>query len=112
MDLQLSGQTALVTGATAGIGLEIARALADEGVNVIISGRDRAKLDKAIADIEAPAGAAIRGVLADAATAEGAAAFQQPHRRSIFSSTISASMRARRSATSPTPTGATCSTST
>lgn len=74
MDLQLSGQTALVTGATAGIGLEIARALADEGVNVIISGRDRAKLDKAIADIEAPAGAAIRGVLADAATAEGAAA--------------------------------------
>jgi short-subunit dehydrogenase len=63
-----------VTGATAGIGLEIARALADEGVNVIISGRDRAKLDKAIADIEAPAGAAIRGVLADAATAEGAAA--------------------------------------
>lgn len=74
MDLQLSEKSALVTGATAGIGLEIARTLAREGANVIISGRDRAKLDKAIADIGRSTGVAISGVLADASTAEGAAA--------------------------------------
>jgi NAD(P)-dependent dehydrogenase (short-subunit alcohol dehydrogenase family) len=74
MDLQLSGKTALVTGATAGIGLEIARALALEGANVLITGRDRAKLDGAVAGIAASGGAAISGVLADAATVEGAAA--------------------------------------
>jgi NAD(P)-dependent dehydrogenase (short-subunit alcohol dehydrogenase family) len=73
MDLQLNGKTALVTGATAGIGLEIARALAVEDANVIITGRDQAKLDKAIADIKASGGDAVSGILADAASAEGAA---------------------------------------
>ncbi|EPE4034952.1 SDR family NAD(P)-dependent oxidoreductase, partial [Enterobacter kobei] len=41
MDLQLNGKTALVTGATAGIGLAIASTLAREGVAVTITGRDR-----------------------------------------------------------------------
>lgn len=77
MDLQLSEKSALVTGATAGIGLEIARALAIEGASVLISGRDRTKLEGAIADIKASGGAAISGVLADAATAEGAAAISK-----------------------------------
>lgn len=72
MDLQLTDKTALVTGATAGIGLEIARALALEGARVLITGRDQTKLDSAIADIEASGGKAVSGILADAATAEGA----------------------------------------
>ena len=46
MDLQLTGKTALVTGATAGIGLAIARTLAQEGVAVTLTGRDPAKLQK------------------------------------------------------------------
>lgn len=40
-DQRLLGHTALVTGATAGIGLETARALALSGARVIITGRDR-----------------------------------------------------------------------
>lgn len=68
MDLQLNGKTALVTGSTAGIGLEIARRLVSEGADVVICGRNQGKLDGAAADVGA------RGVLADPATAEGAAA--------------------------------------
>ncbi|PDT12144.1 oxidoreductase [Rhizobium sp. J15] len=73
MDLKLTDKTALVTGGTAGIGLEIARALANEGAHVLITGRDQGKLDAAIADIKASGGADVRGILADAGSGEGAA---------------------------------------
>ncbi|WP_019834306.1 SDR family NAD(P)-dependent oxidoreductase [Sphingomonas sp. PR090111-T3T-6A] len=71
MDLQLKGKTAIVTGSTAGIGLAIAERLAAEGVEVTITGRNRAKLDEAAAQI-AKVGK-VNPVLADPATAEGAA---------------------------------------
>jgi NAD(P)-dependent dehydrogenase (short-subunit alcohol dehydrogenase family) len=79
MDLKLNDKTALVTGSTAGIGLEIARTLAVEGAKVFLTGRTQAKLDEAIASIRAslPAnggGANVEGVVADPGTAEGAAA--------------------------------------
>jgi NAD(P)-dependent dehydrogenase (short-subunit alcohol dehydrogenase family) len=74
MDLHLKGKTALVTGSTAGIGLEIARKLAAEGADVIVTGRERTKLDQAIDAIRRSGGGTVRGVVADAATAEGAAA--------------------------------------
>ncbi len=74
MNLQLNGKTALVTGGTAGIGLEIARLLAKEGANTLITGRNQAKIDAAVDDILSSGGAEISGVVADAATAEGAAA--------------------------------------
>jgi NAD(P)-dependent dehydrogenase (short-subunit alcohol dehydrogenase family) len=70
MDLKLTGKTAIVTGSTAGIGLAIAKRLAQEGVAVTITGRSQAKLDSAAADIGLP----VNAVLADPATAEGAAA--------------------------------------
>src|SRR5882724_9012007 len=57
MDLHLNDKTALVTGATAGIGLEIARRLAVEGAKVIITGRNQAKLDEAVDRIRASGGA-------------------------------------------------------
>lgn len=73
MDLKLKDKTALVTGSTAGIGLEIARTLAVEGATVFVTGRSQAKLDEAVASIRASGGTKVSGVLADAATAEGAA---------------------------------------
>ena len=68
MNLQLTGKTALVTGSTAGIGLEIARALAVEGADTIVTGRSQAKLDQAVEDIRASGGNHVHGVLADPAT--------------------------------------------
>ena len=73
MDLQLTNKTALVTGATAGIGLSIAKALAVEGARVILTGRDQSKLDAAVTIIKASGGEAVNGIRADAATADGAA---------------------------------------
>jgi NAD(P)-dependent dehydrogenase (short-subunit alcohol dehydrogenase family) len=75
MDLQLKDKTALVTGATAGIGFAIARTLAREGVAVTITGRSRDKLDAAIDAIaEAAPGARLTPVVADLGQAEGALA--------------------------------------
>lgn len=43
--LKLSGKTILITGGTSGIGLELARQLLARGNTVIVTGRDRQKLD-------------------------------------------------------------------
>lgn len=43
----LGGRTALVTGGTAGIGYEIAKAFLKAGANVIITGRDQSRIEKA-----------------------------------------------------------------
>src|SRR4029077_7244672 len=56
MDLQLAGKRALVTGSSSGIGAEIARMLALEGVRVVVHGRDRARAHAVVADIEANGG--------------------------------------------------------
>ena len=44
MNLELSGRVALVTGSSRGIGAGIALALADEGCDLILTGRDNAAL--------------------------------------------------------------------
>jgi short-subunit dehydrogenase len=50
---QLRGRTALVTGATGGIGGQIARRLANEGMNVVVSGRREEVLTKLVAELSA-----------------------------------------------------------
>lgn len=45
MDLMLAGRTALVTGASAGIGVGIANCLAREGVRLALAGRNRSALE-------------------------------------------------------------------
>jgi gluconate 5-dehydrogenase len=49
----LAGRRALVTGSSQGIGLAIARGLAEHGASVILNGRDGAKLETAAAGLTA-----------------------------------------------------------
>lgn len=53
MDLQLTGKRAVVTGASRGIGLAVARGLADEGVQLALVARDRERLERAAAELGA-----------------------------------------------------------
>lgn len=50
--MELESQIALVTGGTAGIGLESARLLAREGAEVVIAGRDAERGAQTVAEIE------------------------------------------------------------
>jgi len=52
MDLQLAGRTALITGASKGIGLAVAQAFAAEGVNLILAARSKDQLEKNAADLK------------------------------------------------------------
>jgi 3-oxoacyl-[acyl-carrier protein] reductase len=52
MDLGIEGRSAVVTGASSGIGLETARLLAAEGARVLMVARDEEKLAAAAASIE------------------------------------------------------------
>lgn len=64
---ELSGETAIVTASSSGLGKASATALAREGANVVLNGRDEEQLEAAIADVEAEAaeGARVLGQQGD-----------------------------------------------
>ena len=67
MKVDLARKTAVVTASTEGIGLAVARGLADAGADVFVNGRTDAKVEDAVKHL----GGSARGVVADLATLEG-----------------------------------------
>ncbi len=64
MGMRLEGKTAVITGASRGIGSEIARLFAREGAKVVVNGRDYESIKEVVNEIKENGGTAI-GVAAD-----------------------------------------------
>ena len=71
MDLGIKNKTALVCASSQGLGLACAIALAREGVNVVINGRDQERLEKATQEIQTKTGRVPQSILADITTESG-----------------------------------------
>ena len=75
MDLGIKGKAALVTGASEGIGMAIARRLAEEGANVAICARTEQKLRSTAAQITQTTGMDVVALAADLRTLVGCQGF-------------------------------------
>jgi 3-oxoacyl-[acyl-carrier protein] reductase len=71
MDLGIAGRNAAVAGASSGLGLATARALAAAGVHLAIGSRDRDRIDRAAASIEG----SVAAIVGDVSTVDGATTF-------------------------------------
>lgn len=69
MDFGIAGKIALVTGGTQGIGLAVAKGLAAEGLQVVVSSRNEAHIQEAITQITQANGKAV-GIPADVSMAK------------------------------------------
>ena len=65
MDLGIKGKAAVVTGASRGIGRETARQFLEEGVRVVICGRNAEALERTRAELAQQTGGEIHAVVAD-----------------------------------------------
>ncbi|QLG61735.1 SDR family oxidoreductase [Halorarum salinum] len=65
MDLEIQGNAAVVTASSSGLGKASAMALAEEGANVVINGRDEERLDRAVSDVDAAGSGTVVGQRGD-----------------------------------------------
>src|SRR5689334_4825082 len=65
MDLGIKGRVAIVTGGSRGIGREAARQFLEEGVRVMICGRNAGTLEKTRTELAAQTGGDVHAVVAD-----------------------------------------------
>ena len=72
MDMKLAGASVLITGGSRGIGFALAQGFAAEGARVAICGRDRGRLNEAVAALNAMGAQAV-GIQADLFRAEDCA---------------------------------------
>lgn len=72
MNLGIEGRTALVCGSSRGLGRACAEALAAEGCNVVLNGRDRSRLEVVADAIRRKYGVEVHLIASDLETVEGA----------------------------------------
>jgi NAD(P)-dependent dehydrogenase (short-subunit alcohol dehydrogenase family) len=65
MDLNLKGKLSLLSGSTAGIGLAIATALAQEGARVIVNGRSQTSVGVAVTELRSTTSGEVYGFAGD-----------------------------------------------
>jgi NAD(P)-dependent dehydrogenase (short-subunit alcohol dehydrogenase family) len=63
--MELSGKTAIITGGSKGIGLGIAQAMLNQGMQVVITGRNRQSIDEAVELLSKSGGERVSGVVSD-----------------------------------------------
>ena len=71
MDLGIAGRTAIVCASSRGLGRGCAMSLADNGVNIILNGRDEEATMASADAIRAAADVTVTPVLADVSTKDG-----------------------------------------
>jgi 3-oxoacyl-[acyl-carrier protein] reductase len=74
MDLGISGRKAIVCASSRGLGRACAMALAQAGCEVVVNGRDKARLAATAEEIRAATGGKVIAVAADVANPDGQAA--------------------------------------
>src|SRR3546814_16183842 len=91
MILDLSGKVTIITGSTGGIGLAIAKGLADSGATVVACGREQARVVSALDVLRTTAaGQLARGLAVTIATVAGlqAVTATQPPARNTVTNTV------------------------
>jgi len=71
VDLGIAGRSAIVCGASAGLGRGVASALAREGVTVFIAARDEERLRQAAGEIAKECGGTVHSIVSDVTTDAG-----------------------------------------
>lgn len=77
VDFKMNGKTALVAASSKGLGNAIAKAIAKEGANVMLSGRHEADLKKAAEELNGLGGGTVSYQVCDLADADGIKALAQ-----------------------------------